>query len=144
MPPRITITSKKASNKSSSELNFVQKSPHVRMSISPRVEQENSKDWYGWNIIFYWNCKLHSIYGSTPLKIRIISKKSSNKSSSKLNFVQKSSQAHMSIPLHPKSGARGLDRLIWLKYNFALKLQITFSLGLNAAKNTHYIKKSIK
>ncbi len=32
-------------------------------------------------------------------------------------------------------GARGLERLIWLKYYTVLKLQITFNLGLNATKN---------
>ncbi len=39
------------------------------------------------------------------------------------------------------SGARGLERLIWLKYS-ALKQQNTFYLGLNAAENTHPMKKS--
>ncbi len=42
-----------------------------------------------------------------------------------------------SISPPPWSGARGLERLTWLKYNIALKRQITFHLGLNAAKNTH-------
>ncbi len=36
----------------------------------------------------------------------------------------------------------GLERLKWLKYDIALKWQITFNLWLNAAKNTHYIKKA--
>ncbi len=61
-------------------------------------------------------------------KISIILKKVSSKSCSKLNFVQKSPRAHMSIP--PQSGARGLERLIWLLYYMVLKLQITFSLEL--------------
>ncbi len=47
----------------------------------------------------------------------------------------------MSISSSVQSGARGLERLIWLKYYIGLKLQITFTLGLNAAKNTHYIEK---
>ncbi len=42
----------------------------------------------------------------------------------------------------PQSGARGLERLIWLKYCITLKQQITFNLWLNTAKNTHYIKKA--
>ncbi len=67
-------------------------------------------------------------------------KKASNKSFSELNFVQKSLQAHMSI--YPQSGDRGLERLIWLKYYIALNWRITFNLGLNAAKNTHPIKKA--
>ncbi len=32
----------------------------------------------------------------------------------------------------------------WFKYYIVLKLQITFNLGLNAAENTHLIKKIFK
>ncbi len=46
----------------------------------------------------------------------------------------------MSIPSW--SGARGLERLIWLKYDIVLKGQNTFNLGLNTAKNTHHMKKA--
>ncbi len=42
------------------------------------------------------------------------------------------------------SGARGLERLTWLKYYIVLKRQITFNLGFNAAENTHPIKKSFE
>ncbi len=45
------------------------------------------------------------------------------KSCSKLNFIWKSPWAHMSI--FPRSGATGLERLIWLLYYMVLKLQIT-------------------
>ncbi len=48
------------------------------------------------------------------------------------------------MSISSQSEARGLKRLIWLIYYSALKLQITFNLGLNAAKNTHYIEKSFK
>ncbi len=48
------------------------------------------------------------------------------------------------MSISPQSGAGGLERLTWLKYYIVLKLQITFNLGLNAAKNTHYIEKSFK
>ncbi len=41
-------------------------------------------------------------------------KKFSNKSCLKLNFVQKSPRAYMSVS--PQSRARGRERLIWLKY----------------------------
>ncbi len=64
-------------------------------------------------------------------------KKVSNKSCLELNYVPKSPQAYMSIS--PRSGARELERLIWLKYSFVLKQQNTFTLGLNAAKNTNHI-----
>ncbi len=33
----------------------------------------------------------------------------------------------------PPSGARGLERLIWLKYYDLVKRQIKFTFGLNAA-----------
>ncbi len=60
-------------------------------------------------------------------------KRISNKSCSELNFVKESQWAHMSI--FPQSGARGFERLIWLKYYILLTLQITFNLALNADKN---------
>ncbi len=44
------------------------------------------------------------------------------------------------MSIFPQSGGRELKKLIWLKYYIVLKRQITFNLGLNAAKNTHYIK----
>ncbi len=59
--PKIRINSKQASNESCSKLNFVQKSPGARTPISPGMELRPSKDWYGWNLILYWNCELHSI-----------------------------------------------------------------------------------
>ncbi len=75
-------------------------------------------------------------------KVRITYKKASNKSCSELNFVQKSAQAHMSFS--PWSGARGLERLIWLKYNIALKMENTFTLAMNAPKKMHQIQKNFK
>ncbi len=38
--------------------------------------------------------------------------------------------------------ARGLERLIRLKYDIVLKRQNKFNLELNAAKNTHRTKKT--
>ncbi len=58
-----------------------------------------------------------------------------------MNFVQKSPRV---MSISPCSGARGLERSIWLKYNIVLKRENTITLGLNAAKNTHHIHKSIK
>ncbi len=43
-----------------------------------------------------------------------------------------------------QSGARGLERLIWLKYYYVQKWQITFALGPNAAKNIDYEEKSFE
>ncbi len=75
-------------------------------------------------------------------KIRIISKKALNKSCSELNFVQRSPRAHMSIS--PMGGAMGLQRSVCLKCYNAQKREIRFTLGLNAAKNTHYMKKGFE
>ncbi len=59
---------------------------------------------------------------------------------SELNFIQKSLGAHMSISL--RSGATGLQCSIWMKSYNVQKYRCT--LELNAAENTHYIKKSFK
>ncbi len=90
------------------------------------------------HIIMHWNRKVDSLSGWTLLKLLIISKNCSNISCSELNFVQESQWAHMPIPL--KSGARGLERLPSLKYYYVLKRESRFTLRLNDAKNTHYIK----
>ncbi len=58
------------------------------MSISTQSGARGSKDVL--SIILKGNSKLHSIQDSTLPKIRITSKKASNKSCLKLNFVQKS------------------------------------------------------
>ncbi len=49
--------------------------------------------------------------------------------------------ASADVYLLSESGDRVLERLIWLKYYFVLKRQNIFNLMLNAAKNTHQIKK---
>ncbi len=47
-----------------------------RICLSPpRVELGDTKDWCSWNIIFFKNSKIYSIWGSTMLKILIPSKK---------------------------------------------------------------------
>ncbi len=59
---------------------------------------------------------MDSLWDSTLPKIHIISKKASNKSCSKLNFIQKSLRAHTSI--YRTSEAAGLQRSVYLKsYN---------------------------
>ncbi len=42
--------------------------------------------------------------------------------------------------LSPPSGARWLERLIWMEYYIILKWQIIFNLGPNADKNTNNLK----
>ncbi len=48
---------------------------------------------------------------------------------------------HVYLPPPRVEGARGLGRLIWLKYNVQ-KWQIILTLGLNAAKNTDFMEKA--
>ncbi len=88
------------------------------------------------------NGKVDSVWGSRPPKICIASKKALNESCSTLNFVQKSPQAHMSIS--SQSRARRLERYPSLKNNNVQKWGSRISLGLDAAKNKHHIKKSFK
>ncbi len=60
-----------------------------------------------------------------------------------MNSVKKKSHwAHMSISLG--SGARGLQRLPSLKFYYVQKRKSRFSLGLDAAKNTHYMIEHFK
>ncbi len=195
---KLQILWKNTSNKSCSQLNFLQISQWVNVSIAPRsearklqklpnlsrftlglkatknthcikkklrikvvknwilykkfrericlfppwVELRASNDQYIWNLFMYRNGKLDSLQGSPLSRIRIVSKKASNKSCSELNFVQKSTLGHMSISL--KSGARGLQRSVCLKSFNVQKWEIRFALGLNTAKDTHYIIKSFK
>ncbi len=74
--PKIHIKSKISSNKRCSELNFVQKSQWMRMSISPRsMELRGSKDWHFWNIKMYKNGKVDSLLAPTLPKIHIMFKK---------------------------------------------------------------------
>ncbi len=89
--------------------------------------------------IMYYNGEICSCWGSMRPKIRITSKKISNKSCSKSNFAQKCLRAHMSIS--PTSGARGPGRSVRLKSKNVQKREIRFTLGLNAAKNTCFTKK---
>ncbi len=87
--PKIRSISKTASNKSCSELNFIQKSSRAHMSISPTSgarEFERSVHLKSYNVQKW---KLDSLWGSALPKIRITSKKASNKSCSELNFVKK-------------------------------------------------------
>ncbi len=90
---KIRITSKKGSKRVVRNW-ILYKKVRQRICLSPnRAELGASKDWYSYYIIWYWNCKLLALLP----KIRITSKKASNESCSKLNFVQKSPRASMYI-----------------------------------------------
>ncbi len=104
--PKLPIISKNCSNKSIWALHFKQKSQWAHMSISPTSGATGLerlvcfKDY----IVLKW--KVHSFAGWTPLKLLIISKNASNKNCLKLNFIQKSPQAHMSISSTSGAGKR--------------------------------------
>ncbi len=55
-------------------------------------------------------------------------------------FRTKKLMSHMSIS--PKIGDRGFKRSVCLKSYNVQKKEIGFTSGFNAAKNTHYIKKT--
>ncbi len=126
---KLPILSKNASSQNCSELNFLQKSQGLIYLLPPAVESGCCKDCH---------VKVNSLLGPMP----IISKNVSNKSCSELNFLRKSQQVHTSIS--PRSVARGLQRLPFLRYYNVLKWGSRFTLGLNAAKITDYIKKLFK
>ncbi len=109
------------------------------MSISPRSGGRGSTDFYVWNIIMHWNGNVDSLYSSALPKIQIIRKNALNKICWKLNFLQKTQWAHMSISCRSK--ARGLLRLPCLKQYNVLKWESRFTLRLSAAKNMDNIKK---
>ncbi len=69
MMSKLPIILKNCSNKSCWELNFIQKSQRAHMSISPRSGAKGSKDWYIWNIMFYWNRKVDSRSGWSLPKV---------------------------------------------------------------------------
>ncbi len=74
-------------------------------------------------------------------KISLISKNVSNKSSLEFNFLQKTQWVLISISL--RSGTKGLEKLICLKYYCVLKLESRCNLGLNTAKHVEDIKKKV-
>ncbi len=106
----------------------------------PMVELGDWEDWYGWNIMNK-NSKLYSLQGWMLQKIPILWRKGSSKSFLELNSLQKSHWTHISIS--PQSGARWLDRLIWLKYYNVQKRQIIFTSEMNVVKNTDFMKKAL-
>ncbi len=63
----------------------------------------------------------------------------------RIKFRRKNSLgAYVYTALSPlfQSGARELERLMWLKHYNVLKWQIAFILGLNADKNTDSMEKA--
>ncbi len=75
---KISIISKNASTKNCWELNSIQKSKWMHMSISLQSGARGSKDWCISIIIMYWNGKVDSVQGSMLPKIWIVWKNALN------------------------------------------------------------------
>ncbi len=101
---KIRITRKEASNKSCLELNFIQKSPRVHMSVSSQSGARGIKRLTWLKYVIVLKCQITFNLRLNTAKNTHHTKKASIKSSSELNFVQKSPRAHMFIS--PKSGGR--------------------------------------
>ncbi len=78
------------------------------------------------------NEKVDSLRGWMLQKIPIISKNSSNKNCSELNFLQKTQWTHVSIS--SRNEATGFQRLPLLKYYHVLEWKSRLALGLNVKK----------
>ncbi len=116
----------RTSNESCSELNFVQAVREHVCIPPPTAGLWPSKDWNSWNIILYWNWKSHSFRAERCQKYALFQRKLQMKAVQ--NWISyKNSEAYVSLPI--PSGATTFERLIWLKYNILLKLQITFIYG---------------
>ncbi len=137
--PKIWIVWKNARNKSCGTLNFVHKSQWVHMSISLRSGARGLRRLIC--LVYYIVLKWKSRFslGLDAPRIRIVWENVRNKSFPTLTSIHKSQWAHMSIP--PRSGAGGLQRLI---HYFILKWKSRFSLELDAAKNTNYMRRRSK
>ncbi len=125
---------KYALNKSCSELNFLQKTHWTRVFISHHSGGRASESCNFWNVLMCLNKNVDSLYGGALQKISI-----SDKNYSELNFLQNIYRTYIFIS--PRSGARGLQRLPFLKYNNILEWESWLSLGLNVAKSTDCIEK---
>ncbi len=89
-------------------------------------------------LLYYTVLKLEIMFNlGLPPKIRFTSTKASNESCPKLNFIQESRWAQCPFP-HAAQLRASKD---WYGCYMLLKSQITFNLGLNTAKNTHYFLK---
>ncbi len=110
--------------------------------FSPGMELGAPKIAIFWNLLMFRNRKVDSLWGSMLLKILTISNNAPNKSRWALNSIQKSQRVHMSTTL--QSGAKELRRLIRFKYYIVREWKSRFNLGLDTAKNTHYMRKGFK
>ncbi len=109
--PKIHIASKKGSNKCCSELNFVQRSPRAHMSISPQSGAKGLQRYLYYNVETQksrFTLGLDAVKNTHLPKIRITSKKGSNKCCLELNFLGKYPRAHVSI-CHPSPHTWGAE-----------------------------------
>ncbi len=107
--PKLPTISKNASNKNCWELNFLQKTQQVHMSIFPRSRARGvgRLPYFKYYNVLKWESRF--TIGVSTAKIN-----ASNKNCWKLNFLQKTYRAHMSIS--PRNGARGIEKLLCFKY----------------------------
>ncbi len=131
----IWIISKKGSNKSCSELNFLQKTLWTHISVSPR---SGAKGLQRFPFLISYNV----LYGKVGLPqgwmlqtICIISKKGSNKNCWELNFPQKTKWTLISIS--PWNEARILQRFPFSISYYILKLLQNYQNHDNSGINTH-------
>ncbi len=140
MLTKIRIISRNASNKSHWTLNFVQENQWAHIStslrsVAGRFRRFQSLKYYN---VLIWESRF-SLWLGAAESTHYIKKYFKWKLS--IEFCTKNQWAHMSIS--PTNEARWLQRLSSSKYN-VLKWESRFTLGLDAAKNIHYIKKCFK
>ncbi len=104
--------------------------------LSPSgVKLGGSKDYY---LLKYYNVQKRE----SSFTLRLATAKNISGQRCTLNSVQKSQWVHSYIPPPPKPGSSKDCYL--LKYYNVQKWESSFTLGLDIAKNTHYIQKSFK
>ncbi len=109
--PKIRILRKKVQIKVVRNY-FLQKSPQEHILSLLRVELGGLERLICLKYDIVLKCQIAFNLGLSVAKNTQHTKKASIKSSSELNFVQKSPRAHMFIS--SKSGTRGLERSLWL------------------------------
>ncbi len=114
-----------------------------RISLSPTgVELQGSKDCHFWNIIILeWEGRF--TLGLNAAKNTDYIKKYFKQKLFRIKFPTKN-LVNACISISPRSGAKGFERLPFLKYYDVMEWESRFTLGLNPGKNADYIKKCFK
>ncbi len=120
---QLVIITKNSWNKSCAQLNFLKKSQWTHISTYAKSGAKELQRFVIFKIM-HRSGKVASLYDWTLQKMPIISKTVWNQSCAGLNFQKKSHW--MRISKYPKSGARGFQRFVFLKYYNALKWESSF------------------